>query len=746
MQSSELKLCGIIASLVLFAFAVLGPANSLADPGDTQFSSSSVGIGPTPNLPDQKWRAEELERQVTAVYQQVSPAVVQCMGWNQAGVIVSADGDVLIRAITQDKKLSFQLPDGRRVTGVARGWSEEYDLGLAKLDGPGPWPHVKFDSAGSVRAGQCVLTLGCGSLGLVRGPLLHVDWVTGVAPGVWFMTSDVPTLPNFVFDLSGNLIGATWVHWWGERAVYTEAKLLQGLWNDLIAGKNRDQVRLRRLEIGKAGKESDEKSAIQQPAMEKATRATVRIRREPADRGFSGVVITAEGLVATCAHHFVMPGNRVIICSPDGRDAAGKVVGINLLCDIGLVQITDPGPWPHAEMGNSVRLRPGDPCLAIGYGPVQSRERQPSVRKSKVVAPGTGHWEYRLSTDPSTPFVGGDSGGGIFDVQGRLVAIHTTQGRVNPNGVSLPHKHPRVELFREHWDELRAAFEQSAASPLTAAQADLNKATAAGRRSIAEVLDGKNTVALATIISRDGRLLTKASNLPKSPSCRLFDGRVVPAKAVKISREHDLAVLKIQASDLPLAEWSSVESPGIGTLVAIAGAGNSLSPAFVSHTTISIPPERGVIWTGLSDSAKGLEVVEVGKELNPPVLRKGDIILSIDGQATPDRKAYVNLIDPKDGKPLAIAGDQLRLLVKRDGKEVEVLLPLGPPTLPRPEGQSPRYSGFARVFGVLIDTKFPLGGPVLDPNGHIAGVAIAWQARGWLLVLPATTARTVISE
>jgi S1-C subfamily serine protease len=564
------------------------------------------------------------------------------------------------------------------------------------------------------------------------------------------MASNVATpdvwQPSLVFDLSGNLIGARWDHWWGESAVYTEAKLLQALWDDLIAGKNRDEAQVGRLDNGKAGKESDEKSAIREPALARAARATVRIRREPADRGFSGIVVTAEGLVATCAHHFVMPGKRVILCFPDGRDAAGKVVGINLLCDIGLVQITDPGPWPHVEMGNSLRLRPGDPCLSIGYGPVQSRERQPSVRKSKVVAPGTGHWEYRLSTDPSTPFIGGDSGGGIFDGEGRLVAIHQELGRVNPNGVSLPHKHPRVELFRTHRDELRAGFEQSAASPLTTAQADLSKAAAAGQRSIAEVLDGKNTVALGTVISRDGRLLTKASVLPKSPSCRLFDGRVVPAKAVKISREHDLAVLEIEASDLPPAEWSSVDSLRIGTLVAIAEAGSSLNPAFVSHTTISIPPERGVIWTGLSDSAKGLEVVEVWKELNPPVLRKGDILLSIDGQATPDSKAYLNLIDPKDGKPLAIAGDQLRLLVKRDGKEVEVLLPLGPPRLPRPKGQSPRYSGFARVFGVLVDTKFPLGGPVLDPNGHVAGVAIAWQARGWLLVLPATTARTVIGN
>jgi hypothetical protein len=68
---------------------------------------------------------------------------------------------------------------------------------------------------------------------------------------------------------------------------------------------------------------------------------------------------------------------------------------------------------------------------------------------------------------------------------------------------------------------------------------------------------------------------------------------------------------------------------------------------------------------------------------------------------------------------------------------------LPPQGLLRPEGQSPRCSGFARAYSVAVDAKSPLGGPVLDRAGHVVGVAIAWQTKGWLLVLPAATAQSV---
>ena len=87
---------------------------------------------------------------------------------------------------------------------------------------------------------------------------------------------------------------------------------------------------------------------------------------------------------------------------------------------------------------------------------------------------------------------------------------------------------------------------------------------------------------------------------------------------------------------------------------------------------------------------------------------------------------YQKLIDPKEGEPVAIAGDQLRLVILREGKKIELRPLLGPRELPQPDGQSPRYSGFARAYNVTVDAKSPLGGPVIDRTGRVVGVAIAW--------------------
>ncbi|MGH7134510.1 MAG: hypothetical protein ACREHD_02155, partial [Pirellulales bacterium] len=101
---------------------------------------------------------------------------------------------------------------------------------------------------------------------------------------------------------------------------------------------------------------------------------------------------------------------------------------------------------------------------------------------------------------------------------------------------------------------------------------------------------------------------------------------------------------------------------------------------------------------------------------------------------------------PKESDPIAIAGDQLRLVVTRAGKRLELRPLLDAPKLPRPDGQSARSSGFTRAYNVAVDAHSPLGGPVFDRAGRIVGVAIAWRARGWLLVLPAVTAKSVIDE
>src|SRR6516162_7633051 len=61
--------------------------------------------------------------------------------------------------------------------------------------------------------------------------------------------------------------------------------------------------------------------------------------------------------------------------------------------------------------------------------------------------------------------------------------------------------------------------------------------------------DGKDT-ALGMIVDSDGWILTKANDLKGNVTCKLKDGRQFEAKIIGVHKEHDLAMLKIDAADL----------------------------------------------------------------------------------------------------------------------------------------------------------------------------------------------------
>lgn len=759
-----------VATLVGLATLVVSPSSAFGQVRGEPINGVPVPVraaGPDPvDCPaqppaDVAGAVGELEQRVADVYERVSRAIVrwsdpQAARVDRSGVILTADGLVLIAATRKGRRLTFQLTDGRHVKGTTLGWSGDLDIGMARLDGPGPWPHVKLAET-AVRVGQHLVTLGHATSEppeLFPRPLLGVGRVTESAVGHWFMTSDASTNiwrgPATAFDLDGNLVGFGWILWQGEKAVYTESNVLGTLRDRLVAGENLDLVRLggaRGRDDGDNDHRDSAPAVVPEAVEERAEAATVRIRLRREDRGFSGVVISPDGLVATCGHHFWLPGTAVIVSLPDGRDAPGRVVGVNLVCDIGLVRIAEPGPWPHVPRGLSSRLRAGDACLCTGYGPMESRDRQPSVRRSTVVDLVPGTWEYRLGTDPTMKLVGGDSGGGVFDVEGRLVAIHQQHAGLGPGQKPHPHLHARVELFDQHWEELNAPFEQCAGpapdAPGTGLKPEEAKIVSG---CVAEVLDGSKPVALGMVASPEGLILTKASNLPDVPTCRLSDGRTLPGSVVKISREHDLAVLKVNATDLSASRWSEAAVPRVGTIRVVLTPGGGIAPGFISHPPVSIPAKRGVLWMRVRDSAQGLEVAEVLRDFGLPTLREGDVVQSIDGNPVRELADYRKLTDPEQGSLVWVAGDRPNLVVARGETLIHLRPSTGPLSLSRTDGQSPRCSGFDMVYPMAMDARPPLGGPVVDGTGKVVGLAIAWRGPACLLVLPSSIVKGIVAK
>ena len=155
----------------------------------------------------------------------------------------------------------------------------------------------------------------------------------------------------------------------------------------------------------------------------------------------SGVIVSPDGLVLTAGHVMATRGNYEIIL-PSGRRVKAKPLGKNLSVDAGMVQITEPGPWPHVPIAEEP-LNVGDWVVTLGHSGGFELGRNPPVRTGRVLK--IDHGQY--VTD--SILIGGDSGGPMFDLQGRLVAIHSSIG-----DSIAQNRHVPVTTFRKYWTRM----------------------------------------------------------------------------------------------------------------------------------------------------------------------------------------------------------------------------------------------------------------------------------------------------
>ena len=160
----------------------------------------------------------------------------------------------------------------------------------------------------------------------------------------------------------------------------------------------------------------------------------------------SGVLISADGHVLTAAHVIGDPGRRCQVIMPDGRRFPATTLGVHTQADLGLVKLDDKGPWPFANMVDvDWTASPGMWCLTIGHTRGFQRTRTAPVRLGRVVEVR----ENVMRTD--CPITSGDSGGPLFDLQGRVIGIHS---RISEDATE--NYHGPVAAARQAWAELKA--------------------------------------------------------------------------------------------------------------------------------------------------------------------------------------------------------------------------------------------------------------------------------------------------
>ena len=136
----------------------------------------------------------------------------------------------------------------------------------------------------------------------------------------------------------------------------------------------------------------------------------------------SGVIVNADGYILT-NHHVVDGALEIKVELTDGRVLTAKLVGSDPPSDLAVLKI-DAKDLPTLQLGDSDKVRVGDPVLAVGnpLGIGQTVTSGIVSAKGRQTGLSDGSFEDFLQTDAAINR--GNSGGALVNTSGELIGIN----------------------------------------------------------------------------------------------------------------------------------------------------------------------------------------------------------------------------------------------------------------------------------------------------------------------------------
>ena len=269
------------------------------------------------------------------------------------------------------------------------------------------------------------------------------------------------------------------------------------------------------------------------------------------------------------------------------------------------------------------------------------------------------------------------------------------------------------------------------------------------QKSSAVIYDGRKEIAYGTVITAEGHIFTKASEIEGvgKIDVRVDKESYKNAKVLMTDPRWDVALLKIDAQGLVPVVYAQNSKLPRGSLVVVNGVTSRTTrrvlAGIISADAREIPAEGGaVLGVTLKEVKSGLEVLEVSKDsgADKAGVQVGDIITAAAGRS-------VKKIDEL-GQAIADmkVGADVRISLLRNQEKIEASVKL----LARGDffrevsrndqmsgDFSNRRSGFPRVIQHdVLAASSTMGGPVLDLEGRAVGMNIARANRAETFAIP----------
>lgn len=291
----------------------------------------------------------------------------------------------------------------------------------------------------------------------------------------------------------------------------------------------------------------------------------------------------------------------------------------------------------------------------------------------------------------------------------------------------------------------------------------------------AAIYMGRKSVGYACIMSPDGHLLTKRSELfdfdaktKKSVLRKNLNVIIDKEKFDKISLiasdiEWDLAIIKVEAENLTPTEWAEASEIDQGTWVVTNGstsqARRRLNIGIISANAREIKGEIPVLLGVVlkeKDDKGGVEIMRVSKASGAEAagVLVGDIFKKFGGVEITEREQILDII--RDKQP----GDFVEVELLRGEEKLTIQMELKARkdvqgNLVKPKSRSDQMSGdyserrasFPMVLQHDIDqSSRQMGGPLLNLEGKAVGINIARANRAESFAIPAKEAQQVYKD
>lgn len=331
----------------------------------------------------------------------------------------------------------------------------------------------------------------------------------------------------------------------------------------------------------------------------------------------SGVIVDARRGYVLTNHHVVRNADSITVTLKDRREFSATLVGSDPATDVALLRIPTGG-LTELPFGDSDRLKVGDLVVAVGnpfgLGQTVTSGIVSALGRSGITS---GNYEDFIQTDASiNP---GNSGGALINSKGELIGINTAILAPSGGNVGIGFAVPS-SMARSVMDQLLRFGEVHRGrigvviQDLTPKQAAGLGLTADGGAVIAQVERGSpaERAGLAqgdVVTAVDGTAIHSSAEL-RNRVALIEANRSVTLDLVRDGRRRQLTVTVTPLGERPAAAGDSIAQLG-GAALADIPEGH---PAYGQV--------EGVLVTGV---ARDSRAARAG-------LRRGDIILGIDGQ------------------------------------------------------------------------------------------------------------------